>query len=118
MLYLCDIHGRHLRQHVDEGAAGASVEPVVAHPLLLEGVHQAERVVHVGLPVAEVIAVVHALQLFYLLVVAQAVGLAKALNVGAHLRGQLILGDAAKGIVGRHHRDVLQVVQLTEDAHL
>ena len=76
--HLGHVDGRHLRKHIDEGTCGAVLEPITAHITVIERLEQAERVVHVGYTLAEVVTVVVLLQ------IARHVFVGQSLLVGHH----------------------------------
>ena len=116
--HLGHVDGRHLRQHVNESTGGAALKPVAVHLVVVERLEQAEGVVYVGLALAEVVAVVVGLQLGQHRVVALPLASGHQLDVGPQSGDKFLLRDAADGLIDRHHRDIVQVVELREDAHL
>ena len=103
---------------MDERAGCGAVKPVVLYLAGVEGFYQAEGIVDVGHRLAEVVAVVHALQFAQRGVEGLAAFLGQQLNVGPQGGEQLLLADAADGLVVSLHGDVVQLVELAEHAHL
>ena len=108
----------HLRQHVDDGTRRRAAEPIVGNFPLVECVKQAEGIVDVGHVLAEMIAIVHSLQFYECLVATFTQLLRQPFDIRVQLSGEFFLGDAAECLVVGGHRDVVEVVERAEDAHL
>ena len=64
------------------------------------------------------IAVVHIFQLGKRFIVGLIPPFCQQFDVRAHLGGEFLLADAAKGLIVHEHGDVLQLVEAAEYAHL
>ena len=105
-------------EHLYQVGRRAAAEPVGIQPSYAEGIQQTEGIVDVGRWPREVIAVVVVLQLLQRLFAAQFQAGSQHIQVLVHLRFHLFLSDATDGGIFGQHTDVLDVVQLAEDAQL
>ena len=107
MLHLTDQEGR-----------GTALEPVVGYIPLVKAFQQAKRIVYIWRLPGEAVAVILFFQLLVHLLGGTLIFLCQHGNVGGHVMGEFILGDAADGRVLGIHRDIRQVVDGGEDAQL
>ena len=109
-----------LLQHLGQEGGGAAGEPVVVEGALLQGVEHAEGVVHRGevLACGEAVAVVLAGHQLHYLVGGEVVFLPHRFHFGLEGGDDFLLRQSAQGVVIQREADVLQLVQVTEDAHL
>lgn len=104
--------------HVYEVSGRTRTEPVSVRPAVGKAVEQAERVVHVRRRPAEMVTIVVFPQLGDSLLPAQLQFHGQFVYVIAHLRQELLIGDATHASVWLIHAHVLDVVQLAENAQL
>ena len=107
-----------LPNHLDQEGGRAGGEPVVANLLRVHGIEQAEGIVNTGRIGGEVIAVVLPLQLLQYIVLRNVLALCQSTDALLEVILQFLLRDAAqRGVLGQHG-DVVEVVELGEDAQL
>ena len=97
---------------------GTRFKPIATYLFLGEGIQQAERIVHAHRLIAEMIAVVVFLQQFtsFGIIYAQCIG--KGMNVLVKILMKLRITDTTEFRITVVHRDVHQVIQITEHAYL
>ena len=105
-------------EHLYQERRRAGGEPELAVPSVIQAAQQAERVVYVLALRAEMVPVIHLLQMLQSLFVCLPVLLRQGLDVRPQLLLDLPLRNPADGTEAVLHADVLQAVQLAEDAHL
>ena len=105
-------------EQADEVRGCARTEPVVVYPPAVQRVEQAEGIVHVRQPVAEVVAVVLQLQPLLHFLRRTAVVRGHVGNGFGEITVYLVLRDAAQRLVTPVHADVLRLVETAEHAHL
>lgn len=107
-----------LLKGLDKVSGCARSIPIRCNFLRVQSLHQTERVKHILRMFAEMIAVVVTSQRFQARLIAHAKRLTERLHIGLHRRSKLRKAYAAERRILVEHADVLEVVQLTEDAEL
>ena len=105
-------------EQADEVCGCARAEPVVVHTATVQRVEQAEGIVHVRQPFAEVVAVILLLQPLLHLPGRAAVVRGHVGNGLREVAVYLVLRDAAQRLVASVHADILRLVEAAEHAHL
>ena len=96
----------------------AGIKPVAADTTVTQGIKQAERIVDILGPIAEMIAVVVIFQQFQSFFVGNLLPVGKRLHTILNIVLQLLLRNTANRRVFSLHRNILQIVQLAEYAEL
>ena len=105
-------------QQLHQVSRRARLEPVIAELPVLEGIQQAERIINARSFRREVITVVILLQSRQRRLIFQAQSVGQRLDILFQLTADLHVRHATDIGVGVEHRNVLQVVEIAEDAHL
>lgn len=107
-----------LLQQLHEISGRSRLEPVASELSLAESVEEAERIVYpLGLR-REAVSVVHLPQFPAGLVTVHALRLRQLMQALFHIPVDLAFGNAAQRYISVVHRDVVQVVEVAEYAHL
>ncbi len=102
----------------DKESRGAGLEPVHAESVSFECVEQAERIIDTCSAFAEMITVVHRLEFGVAFLPAHPAGFGQLRHAPVKIFFQFLLRHAADVRKTKIHRDVVEVVESAEDAHL
>ena len=105
-----------LVQHLYQISRRATTEPIRIHLTIGKSVQQAERIVNVGRRLGKVIAVIVIFQFRNRFLTRDTYARSQQIQVIGHLCQHFFFADTADSSVCPIHADVLDIIQLAEDA--
>ena len=105
-------------KQADKIRRSARAEPIVTDTFLVESIQQTERIIDIGQAIAEMIAVVLSFQSLHHLFLRTMVNGCHIPDWLGEISPELILSDAAKGLVAGVHTNVVRLVEAAEHTHL